>query len=135
MIRVEIEGEPIGKARPRVCNGHAFTPQKTADYEELVKLCFKTQNKADYCLTGAVSVEIKAYFGVPKSDSKEVFDKKIVGKIKPTKKPDIDNVAKIILDALNGLAFADDKQVVELNVKKAYSLNPRVEVTVSEVNL
>ncbi len=134
MIRVEIKGEPVGKARPRVCNGHAFTPQKTADYEEYVKLCFKAQNKADCCLTGAVSIGIRAYFSVPKSDSKEIFNKKILGKIKPTKKPDIDNVVKIILDALNGLAFEDDKQVVELDVKKAYSLNPRVEVTVSEVH-
>ena len=57
------------------------------------------------------------------------------GKLHPTKKPDLDNVAKIVLDSLNGIAYSDDSQIVKLNVEKHYSENPRVEVTLYEVDV
>ena len=57
----------------------------------------------------------------------------IEGVRRPTKKPDIDNVEKIILDALNGIAYDDDKQVVEEASSKLYSDVPRVEIEVYEI--
>ena len=53
--------------------------------------------------------------------------------IRPTVKPDCDNLAKSILDSLNGLAYHDDKQVVELVVKKYYAENAEVKIKLSEV--
>ena len=73
---------------------------------------------------------ITAIFSVPRSDSKAVKDAKLAGTILPTIKPDCDNIAKIVCDALNGLAYADDKQIVECSVQKRYGDLPRVEVTI-----
>ena len=56
----------------------------------------------------------------------------IVDEIKPTKKPDADNIAKAVCDALNGIACKDDSQVVDLTVRKHYSKFPRVQVFISE---
>ena len=70
---------------------------------------------------------------VPKSDSKLKKQTKLVGEIRPTTKPDCDNLAKSILDSLNGLAYQDDKQVVELEVKKFYAEQPEVKVKLMEV--
>ncbi len=55
------------------------------------------------------------------------------GKILPAKKPDIDNVVKAVLDALNGVAYRDDTQVIELHVRKSYSEKPRVEVCIGKI--
>lgn len=75
-----------------------------------------------------VSATIIAAFGIPKSASKKCKVEMMAGRVLPTKKPDTDNIAKIVLDALNGLAYPDDKQVVELQVLKTYDLEGYVEV-------
>ena len=122
MIEFTIPGEPVGKARPRVAQGHAYTPQKTRDYEERVRWCWKAIAKGAPPLEGPVSVTIDALHRVPKSASKALLQSIYAGQVVPMKKPDPDNVAKIILDALNGLAYLDDKQVIRLSVNKAYDL-------------
>lgn len=53
-----------------------------------------------------------------------------MGKIFPTKKPDIDNVIKVIADALNGVAYDDDKQIIDVSARKVYSETPRVDVRI-----
>ena len=130
-MKVTIEGEPKGKGRPRFYNGHAVTPQTTRDYEEEAALAYKAKVKKTY--HGAVGVRIRAYFKIPKGVSKAVRQMMEDGVRRPTKKPDIDNIDKIILDALNGIAFDDDKQVVEETLSKFYSVHPRVEVEVYEI--
>lgn len=80
-----------------------------------------------------IEVNIMAYFGIPKSTSKKKTALMLNGFINPTKKPDADNIAKIILDSLNGIAFHDDSQIVRLVVEKRYSNNPRVELTLTEI--
>ena len=77
--------------------------------------------------------EIIAYFPIPKSTSKKKRDEMERGLILPTKKPDTDNIAKAILDALNGLAYYDDAQVVHLEVQKRYSNEPRAEVFINDI--
>lgn len=74
-----------------------------------------------------------AHFKPPKKSKKVVVDM-LNGHILPTKKPDVDNIAKIILDGLNDVAWDDDTQVVELSVSKHYSENPRVAVMIEEIN-
>lgn len=83
-------------------------------------------------MEGAVRAEITAYYGIPKSASKRTRADMLSRYIRPAKKPDLDNVAKIVLDSLNGLAYKDDAAVVELVVEKFYSETPRVEVRLVE---
>lgn len=131
-IQFTVPGEPVGKARPRVKrNGYTYTPKKSKDYENLVKQCCIIscpERKAGY--SENIGVVIKAYFGIAKSDSKSKKARKASGALRPTKKPDSDNITKAILDALNGVAYLDDSHVVELKVEKWFSEEPRVEVKV-----
>lgn len=125
----KIVGEPKGKGRPRMTkNGHTYTPKDTYEYENLVKLAF-TQAYPDWVPhKGEVLAYIDAYYSIPKSYSKKKKQLIEAGIIQPTKKPDLDNIAKSILDSLNGIAYLDDSQVIELKVAKYYSDTPCVEV-------
>lgn len=111
-LRYEIKGEPIGKARPRVTRGGrvTYTPKKTKDYEAQVRFLARREyelkvrevTKAiDDVLEGPIKVTITAVFGVPKSYSKKRREACLSGKEYPMKKPDIDNIEKIVLDGLN----------------------------------
>lgn len=133
IVKIIIPGEPKGKGRPRMSTktGRAFTPKDTVMYENLVKMCY--QDQAGKMLEGEIKAAIHAYFSIPKSTSKKKKQEMIEYKIRPTKKPDTDNVAKIILDSLNGIAYKDDSQVVSLSVNKYYAENPRVELILKEV--
>ena len=128
---MEIEGKPVGKGRPRFYRGHAVTPKNTREYEKIVADTYK-ESKLPYFETEPVIVEILAKHPVPKSETKKNRIAMLSRKVLPTLKPDIDNIAKIILDGLNGVAFADDKQVVELKITKEYSTHGSVIVTVKE---
>ena len=130
-INFTIPGVPRGKQRPkfaRIGKGvRAITPEETVIYENLVKtLCPRKM------LTGAIKALITAYFPIPKSTSGRQSQLMLKHKVMHTKKPDIDNVSKIILDALNGIAYHDDSQISELHVLKLYSNQPRVEVSLSQ---
>ena len=133
IVNFTVPGEPKAKARPRVTKkGITYTPKETMEYENWVRQCYVTDwgnIKSDKPLR----VRIKAYFTIPKSTSKKNKERMLQHFIFPTKKPDTDNVAKIILDSLNSIAYDDDKQVVDLRVWKFYSENPRVEVTLDEI--
>ncbi|WP_143287345.1 RusA family crossover junction endodeoxyribonuclease [Caloramator quimbayensis] len=127
-----IPGEPKAKARPRMSTktGIAYTPKETIQYENWVKTCFIEQggNKID----GQISAKITAYYSIPKSTSKKKREEMLKGKIRPVKKPDVDNIVKSILDSLNKIAYDDDSQVVKCDVEKFYDENPRVEVELKE---
>lgn len=129
MIKFTIPGEPTGKARPRtVKSGHSYTPEKTVLYENLVKTCY------DGPLMGnQVEIRVKAFYGVAKSTPKKNIEPMLTGRIRPMKKPDADNVLKIICDALNQIAYYDDKQIVRAVVEKYYSSIPHVEVELEEI--
>ena len=129
---VVIEGKIKGKARPRVYNGHAFTPKDTVNYENWVKLCY--QQQGGKLLQGSIRANIIAYYKIPKSYSKKRVQAIREGKEYPQKKPDADNIAKIILDSLNKIAFDDDSQVTELIVLKRWTdENERVELELKKV--
>ena len=129
---IVIEGKIKGKARPRVYNGHAFTPKDTVNYENWVKLCY--QQQCGELLQGSIRANIIAYYKIPKSYSKKRVQAIREGKEYPQKKPDIDNCIKVILDALNGIAYEDDKQVVQvIAVKKWTEDIERVEFSLEEI--
>lgn len=130
----EVTGEIVGKARPRMntYTGKAYTPTKTKNYEYLVKQSFLLKYPNAEVLEGRAIVSILALFQVPKSTSKKNSEKMLNKQISPTKKPDIDNIAKIVLDALNKLAYKDDTQVVDLNIAKAYADRERLIIKIEE---
>jgi Holliday junction resolvase RusA-like endonuclease len=129
-----IKGEPKGKGRPRFTKtGRVYTPAETSRYEELVRLSYLNMANG-YKFTSPVRVTIKAFCKPPKGKSKKVVEDMLNGRILPTKKPDADNVAKIILDGLNKVAWDDDTQVVEMMVTKRYSEEPLVAVIVEEID-
>ena len=132
-VRFEVLGQPKGKGRPRMAkNGHVFTPKDTVMYENLVKTMYTAQvgNKS---LEGAIKAEIIGYFAIPKSTSKKKKAEMLEGKIEYTHKIDCDNLAKVILDSLNHIAYHDDSQVTQLYVCKKYAEEPKVVVTLTEL--
>lgn len=132
-VKFTIDGEPVGKARPRMntSTGKAYTPDKTRMYEDYIKLLYRSQIK--HYFEGYVRVSIKAFYGVAKSDSKKKKEDKLSNILRPSKKPDIDNIVKLIADGLNDIAYKDDTQIVEMQAMKFYSDKPRVEVTIESI--
>ncbi|SHN77413.1 RusA family crossover junction endodeoxyribonuclease [Desulfitobacterium chlororespirans] len=131
-ISFVIPGKPMGKQRARTLKtGRSYTPQETVNYETLVKQIYIMQHFARQ-LEGAIEGEITAYYPIPQSAGKKKREQMLSGQIRPTTKPDWDNIGKIVCDSLNGLAYRDDAQIVECVVKKYYSDMPRVEVKLRE---
>lgn len=132
-VSFTVLGEPQGKGRPRFsrATGRTYTPDKTAAYENLVKLEYESQCRGQRFEDGEMlDLRIFAYYGIPQSSSKKRKAMMLNGCIRPTKKPDIDNVVKIIADSLNNVAYKDDKQIVDAKVRKFYSDTPRVKVVI-----
>lgn len=133
-VEFTIPGEPKAKQRPRVTKqGIAYTPKQTIEYENWVKQCYISEY-GQTMLDGQIKAEIKAYFRIPKSFSKKKRKLIELGELRPTKKPDTDNIAKSVLDSLNGIAYKDDSSIVELKVSKYFDDQPRVEVTLINGN-
>jgi Holliday junction resolvase RusA-like endonuclease len=131
-MRLIIPGEPTAKQRPRHGKFGTYTPEQTINYETLVRQLYIQQNFARQ-LEGQLKLKVNAYFAIPKSAPKKAREAMILGILRPVKKPDWDNVGKIISDALNKLAYHDDSQIVSASVEKWYSENPRIEVELEEI--
>lgn len=152
-VKFTVLGEPTGKGRPQtkvIYSEKRFknkktgkvrntlvnnvTPKKTVIYENEVKEVYRLQCDNYRFPDGAMlDMRIIAYYRIPKSQTKrnkELMKKQL---LRPTKKPDMDNVVKIIADSLNQIAYRDDTQIVDCQCRKFYSDNPRVEVTIKEV--
>jgi len=130
-----VPGHPQGKGRPRIgkVGPHArsmFTPQKTAAYEGLIALAGQAAMAGREPITGAVAVVLDICLEVPASWSKKKAAAALAGREHPTKKPDIDNVEKAIFDGLNGVAWVDDVQVVDVVKRKRYGALPGVQVDI-----
>ena len=130
----EVPGKVTGKGRPRVntSTGITYTPTKTRDYETLVAQYFLLKYPRIKKIEPRVSIEIIVYFGIPKTANKKEKEEMILGNISPTKKPDIDNIAKIVLDALNDIAFNDDNQITKIAVEKRYAEEEKVYIKIEE---
>lgn len=130
-MRLTIPGVPVGKARPRITRNGSYTPKKTREYEAKVQACWRAQSGQKFADKVPLLATLTAYFPIPKSVSK-----KKAAAMEGTfhvSRPDCDNIAKAVLDSLNGLAYHDDSAVQIDRCWKVYtSGNPRVEVTVSE---
>jgi Holliday junction resolvase RusA-like endonuclease len=130
-IIIELAGEPRGKGRPRFVRrtGHAFTPARTASYEAMLRHEAALVMGERSPLEGALRVQVAAHFGIPASWSGKKKAAALAGEIRPTKRPDADNICKM-LDGLNGIVFRDDAQAIEVTIAKHYSDRPRLRIEV-----
>ena len=133
-IEFTIPGQPVGKGRPKFARKggfvRAYTPEKTASYENLVAMAAHDAMKGKSLILGAADVTVRMYVSVPSSWSKKKIIAALAGEIRPITKPDMDNVVKGIFDAMNGIVWKDDSQVTDCSVIKRYAETPRAEVTV-----
>lgn len=133
MIYFTLETEPIPKGRPRFTrSGHAYTPQKTRAFEEQLRFEFLASTCERMPIyTKDVPIIVEAVFAksIPKSWSKKKREAALRGEILPTSRPDVDNYLKT-LDALIGLAYEDDSQIVQTIAEKKYAENPYVEIRI-----
>lgn len=126
MIDIFIPGKPIGKGRPRVCRKVTYTPKPTKDYEKLVRQCYIAKYADKQPIPAKIPLKVSIIANYPITQSMPKKQVKIIENggaftVRPTKKPDADNISKIILHALNGLAYYDDNQVVTLRIDKCYA--------------
>lgn len=130
-------GTPKGKGRPRFTSAGgramAYTPKATKEAEEAVKEAFSKAFPGVSFGSTPVAVRVKAYMPIPKNASHAQKAKMLSDIIRHTHKPDADNILKLVCDALNGLAFDDDKQIIEVWCEKAYSDVPRTEISVIRI--
>lgn len=131
-IAFEIPGEPKGKQRPRWNKVGTYTPAQTKSYEAYVKQLFCMECPQFVPMEGALRMEVRIFTAPPKSASNKKREAMLNGIIRPTKRPDVDNILKIIMDALEGLAYSNDKQIVQVQAFKLYNMRPRTEVVISE---
>ena len=130
----EVPGKVIGKGRPRLNSytGVVYTPTRTKDYESLVEQYFLLKYPRFKALEGRIKVSIIAYFSIPKATKKSDINEMLENNISPTKKPDIDNIVKSILDSINKFAFKDANQITKLEVEKKYAPEDKVYIKIEE---
>ena len=130
----EVPGKVVGKGRPRLntYSGIVYTPTKTKDYETLVEQYFLLKYPKFKVFEGRVKVSIIAYFAIPKATKKSDIKEMLDNNISPTKKPDIDNIVKVVLDSMNKFAFKDDNQITKLEVEKKYSIEDKIYIKIEE---
>lgn len=135
-LAIELPGEPKGKGRPRftTINGmaRAYTPKPTRDYEDALREVGALVMRGRDVLDEALCVGVLAAFSVPASWSRKKQDAALAGIVRPTGKPDADNLVKM-LDALNGVVFRDDALIVEAHVQKVYAQAPLLRVLVTPI--
>lgn len=135
-----VPGEVVGKGRPRFSTvngyGRAYTPKKTLSYEKSVRAAYLEEYPTELLTwqdKEPLEMIVNAYFEIPKSASKKAKQKMLLEQF-PTKKPDADNIIKSIADALNGIAYADDSQIVQATVNKWWAEESKAEIIIREVS-
>ena len=132
VITFVVPGEPVGKGRPRFvkATGHTYTPEKTSNFETLVRWEYHRQCDGMRFEDGEkLCIRVEAFFGIPKSKPKRVQKDMELGLIRHTHKPDADNILKAVADALNHIAYHDDSAIVYAEISKKYSRTPETRIT------
>lgn len=135
-IEFTVPGDPRGKGRPRFSRVGKFTKTytdaKTKAYEELIADAARRAMIPDEPLETPVGVHMEINVPIPSSYSNKRKMDCLRGIEMPCKKPDIDNIAKGVLDAMNGIVYKDDVQVIRLSLRKNYSIEPGIYIVVLE---
>jgi Holliday junction resolvase RusA-like endonuclease len=136
-VKFKVLGEPKGKQRPRLCKirgrSIVYTPKQTTEYEQKIRASCKRLMSEKFPQGIPLEIKITALFSIPKKFNKEQREKSINGELLPTKKPDGDNVIKIVLDALNDTAYFDDSQVCGINFFKKYGEKAQIIIEIKEI--
>jgi Holliday junction resolvase RusA-like endonuclease len=136
-VRFFVPGQPVGKGRARIgrVGKHArmFTPEKTVSYENSVRHAGHVAMNGAAPLLGAIAARLAIVLQIPASWSEKKQAQAEAGTILPKTKPDIDNVEKAVFDALNGVAWRDDVQIVDVSKSKRYGRTPGVTVEFEEI--
>ena len=133
-VRFFVPGKPKGKGRPRFSNGHPYTDAQTRGYEcQIVANYRRIAGAFKFPEDVFLSIKIHQYMPIPKSASKANRERMVKGETYPSAKPDLDNVIKAVLDALNGVAYKDDARVVGILSRKIYSEKPGVMVEITRM--
>lgn len=134
-VRFFVPGKPQGKGRPRAAARGKFvrmyTPEKTASYESTIALAASQAMAGRPPIEGPVVASIFIALPVPASWSKKKQAQALADQLLPITKPDSDNVVKAVFDAINGVVWGDDTQVVDHVARKRYRARPGVSVTIS----
>ncbi len=141
-LKVFIPGEPCAQGRPRFSTAggfvRAYDPAKSRNYKAYVKaVCADAAEKQGWLFNTDLPLEVELIAGlsIPSSKSKKWKQAAAEGVEKPTKKPDVDNLIKIIMDALSGVIYKDDKQIIKMSVEKRYAEQPGVTLEVRVLNI
>jgi Holliday junction resolvase RusA-like endonuclease len=133
-----VEGKPQGKARARtfydkrVGKMRSITPEQTKSYEDLIRWSYKASGGI-YLAEKTLQVDIQAFYPIPQSFSRVKRNNAHNGNLRPTTKPDCDNIIKVVLDALNGVAYYDDKQVICVSCNKYYADTGYLKISIQEI--
>lgn len=140
-IGFTVFGEPQAKQRPRTVRDkrsgdvHTYTPKETLKQEEKIAWVYKSiYGSYKFDVGVPLRVSVKLFLKIPQSAGKATREKMLAGEIRPTKKVlDVDNAAKLVMDAGNGVIYEDDAQIAELVVSKYYSDEPRTEIFIARL--
>ncbi|WP_337032468.1 RusA family crossover junction endodeoxyribonuclease [Paenibacillus illinoisensis] len=134
-IQFTVYGNPVAQGRPKFSSQGGFTraydPKNSKDYKDYVRLA-AAEHAPAALLEGPLGMVLTVYRSTPKSFSKKKAAQAEAGQIRPITKPDVDNYLKGVKDALKGVIWKDDSQVVEVFAQKRYSARPRIEVKIKQ---
>ena len=135
-IEFTVPGEPFGKQRPRHSrvSGTTYTPRETKLHEQLIRRAYREAGGYKFPKGSQLRISIFAVMGIPKSTPKYKRAAMLSGEICPTKKPDWDNIGKLVCDALNGIAYGDDKCICSACVIKLYGDEPQTYIRLEDIN-
>lgn len=132
MILIIVPGEPVSQGRARFSTRsgfvRAYDPKKSSDYKSYVRAIAK--QIINQPMEGALVMKVVLFRSIPKSWTKKKQKLALDGILKPTLKPDCSNYLKGIEDALNGIAYLDDSQLVLVHVSKRYASEPKAEIRI-----
>ena len=134
MYELLLHIEPVAKGRPRFSSGHIYTPVKTKDFEMFIAGAWFSKY-GGLRLKGPIAARLEFGVKIPKSTSKKQKALMLEGKVKPDKRPDLDNYIKAVLDGLNMAAFDDDGAITNITASKLYADRPYVLVVLDCLNV
>ena len=138
VVEITIPGEPRPKLRARFAvrpiNGRPtpvpYTPTKTRDYENLVKMAAHEAMAGEAPFDEALVASVVVYLPIPESWSKKKKRMAELGEVAPASRPDLDNFVKAAIDGCNKIVFIDDSRIAKMFAEKRYSLRPRLEIRI-----